>query len=281
MRKRNNNRRKKKPISMSAMMTIVALVIAGIYMATTARSRHDGDVSIDQMPAVSQLLKVDIPDSVPQQVVQYEGMDVNFNSALHIPNCVSWELTADETTGHAKRHNRFMNDPDVKGCPETWDYSYSGYDRGHMAPAGDMKWDAEAMRQTFYLSNICPQDHQLNTGAWNRLEGKCRQWAKRDSAIIIVCGPVITDHITEYIGDTRVAVPKRFFKVILSPYTTPARGIGFIMPNGPVPGGMQHAAVSIDSVEAVTGYDFFSALPDDIESIVEQQSDFYKWDKAQ
>ena len=146
-----------------------------------------------------------------------------------------------------------------------------------MAPAGDMKWSDEAMRHTFYLTNICPQMKSLNTGAWKRLEEKCRQWAKADSAILIVCGPVLTDSIREYIGDSRVAVPERFFKVVLSPYTNPVRGIGFIMENGRVEGGMQRAAVSIDEVERVTGHDFFAWLPDDIEKKAEAECDFPYW----
>lgn len=146
-----------------------------------------------------------------------------------------------------------------------------------MAPAGDMKWSDEAMRQTFFLTNICPQMKSLNTGAWKRLEEKCRQWAKADSAILIVCGPVLTDTLKEYIGDSRVAVPERFFKVVLAPYANPVRGIGFIMDNGRVEGGMQSAAVSIDEVERVTGHDFFACLPDEIETKVEAECDFPFW----
>lgn len=265
----------KPSIGLGAVIAIVALVLVGVYVYG-----HSGKSSQEmqqQFPRVSQLMKVVMPKGVPQQMVQYEGMDVNFNSSLHVPNYVVWELTADETNGENPRYNKFMTDPDVDGCPDTWDYNYSGYDRGHMAPAGDMKWSHEAMRQTFYLTNICPQSKALNTGAWNRLESNCRKWAQRDSSLIIVCGPVIGDKIDEYIGDSRVAVPKRFFKVILAPFACPIRGIGFIMPNDRVEGGMQAVAVSIDSVEAVTGYDFFSALPDDVEAEVESQCDFYKW----
>ena len=89
--------------------------------------------------------------------------------------------------------------------------------------------------------------------------------------------PVLTDTLRDFIGDNRVAVPKRFFKVILSPYTTPVRGIGFIMPNDRVKGGMQATAVSIDEVERITGHDFFSALPDSIELAVEKECDFNSW----
>ena len=79
------------------------------------------------------------------------------------------------------------------------------------------------------------------------------------------------------IGSNGVAVPQGFFKVVLSPYTTPPRAIGFLMPNGPVPGGMQKCAVSVDSVESVTGFDFFAALPDNIANEIESQCDFLRW----
>ena len=267
--------RKKPFMGLGAFMGVVALVLVAVYVYG-----HPGESPREmprQIPQASQLLSVVVPDDVPQQMVKYEGMNVNFNKVLHLPNYVAWELTSDETHGDNPRYNKFMCDADVEGCPDTWDYNYSGYDRGHMAPAGDMKWSGEAMRQTFYMTNICPQAKALNTGAWNRLESNCRKWAQRDSALVIICGPVISDKIDEYIGDNRVAVPKRFFKVILAPFAHPMRGIGFIMPNDRVEGGMQAAAMSIDSVEAVTGYDFFYTLDDDIEADVESQCDFHKW----
>lgn len=215
--------------------------------------------------------------ALEEQIVYYKGMTVSFNRRLHIPNWVAWELTGDEADGTEPRYDKFSADESVDGCPDTWDYSYSGYDRGHMAPAGDMKWDKEAMKQTFYLTNICPQAPDLNRGAWKRLEEKCRVKAHSDSALIVICGPILTDDIREFIGDSRVAVPKRFFKIILSPFIADPTAIAFIMPNGEVPGGMQPCAVTIDSVEAVTGHDFFSSLPDDIENILERQCNFNKW----
>ena len=220
---------------------------------------------------------VTTPETIPSQIVNYEGMILSFNKDLHIPNWVAWELTATEVSGTFPRDDNFRGDDNVIGSAEKWDYSYSGYDRGHMAPAGDMKWSAKAMDESFYMTNMCPQTKSLNTGAWKRLEEKCRQWAEIDSAIIVICGPIVTDPINEYIGDSKVAVPQRFFKVILSPYIENPRGIGFIMPNAKVPGGMQAAAVSIDEVEQVTGYDFFSSLPDEVENDVESQCKFHYW----
>lgn len=226
---------------------------------------------------INGLEKVVTNPSCDETIIDYAGMKVSFNPGMHIPNWVAWELTAEEAIGSETRKNKFMSDNRVSGCPLPSDYSNTGYDRGHMAPAADMKWSPLAMKESFYMTNICPQDKKLNTGSWKRLEEKCRTWAMADSAIIIVAGPVLTDKLTESIGKTNVRVPKRFFKVILSPYSNPPRAIGFIMPNGNVPGGMQAAAMSVDEVERITGHDFFSALPDQIENTVESQCQFHKW----
>ena len=138
----------------------------------TAETTRQTDDTI-AVPGGEQMLAVVTNPNLRGVDVEYAGMIMSFNPSMHVPNWVSWELTESETTYHAKRFNKFMADESVEGCAETWDYNYSGYDRGHMAPAGDMKWSDEAMRQTFYLTNICPQMKSLNTGAWKRLEEKC------------------------------------------------------------------------------------------------------------
>lgn len=260
---------------------LALVILAGIFFASNIR-RRDAERQAEhaqrtELTATDSLIITRTNPGLPEQLLDYEGMTVSFNPAMHQPNWVAWELTADETRGETPRYNKFAADPDVEASADPWDYNYSGYDRGHMAPAGDMKWSDDAMRHTFFMTNICPQSKALNTGAWKSLEEKCRTWARADSSIIIICGPVLTDTITEFIGDSRVAVPQRFFKVILSPNARPMRAIGFIMNNGRVEGGMQRAAVSIDEVEAVTGHDFFAALPDSIENEVESKCDFHLW----
>lgn len=257
-------------------MAFVALALI-IFISWKLCASDNEKPNSPQIDKSFDLTYVATDSTLQQQIVNYPGMTISFNERMHVPNWVAWELTGKETEGTIARSNKFYNDPDVNGCPETYDYTYSGYDRGHMAPAGDMKWSRESMEASFSLANICPQVKSLNTGTWKRLEEKCRNWAKIDSAIVIICGPILNDPIREYIGDTRVAVPKRFFKVILSPYADKIRGIGFIMPNDKVLGGLQKCAVTIDEVERVTGYDFFSALPDEIENEVEQQCDFHYW----
>ena len=223
------------------------------------------------------LLDVATPADMPRHMIDYPGFTVCFNPQLHIPNYVAWELTATETTGPVERLSTFFVDPDVPGCATPADYKKSGYSRGHMAPAADMKWSADAMRASNNLTNICPQTTAMNSGAWSTLEDNCRTWARRDSALVIITGPVLTDRMPLHIGKNHVAVPERFFKVVLAPYAIPPRGIGFIMPNAKVAGGVQATAMTIDEVEAITGLDFFAALPDEIERDVESQNSYPQW----
>ncbi len=285
-RKRTDRRsamRKRKSITGNAiglLITVSVIYLAAQYMLACDKATPEyDDGSMSSVDAI-ELQRVETNPALEEQIVHYKGMTVSFNPRLHIPNWVAWELTGSEADGTEPRYDKFMCDQSVTGCPDTWDYNYSGYDRGHMAPAGDMKWDKDAMRETFYMTNICPQAPELNRGSWKNLEEKCRVKAHNDSAVIIVCGPVLTDELKEFIGDNRVAVPKRFFKVILSPFKKEPTAIGFIMPNGSVPGGMQLCAVSVDSVEAVTGHNFFAHLPDELENLLESQCNFTKWSRG-
>lgn len=258
---------------MLAAAILIAICSAWWHSCHATASSISADTPTDQ------LMKVKMPPSTCEHIIQYPGFKVSFNTNHHQPNYSAWELTAAHLDGDIKRLSKFESDPDVPGCATTQDYRNSGYDRGHMAPAGDMKWSQEAMHSCFFLTNICPQAHSLNAKAWKNLEEKCRQWARRDSTLIIICGPILTDRLTKTIGKTQITVPDRYFKVILAPYADPPRAIGFIMPNGHVPGGIQQAAVSVDQVEATTGMDFFSSLPDDIEEAIEAQCNFPLWER--
>ncbi len=252
-------------------IVLVCCLVSAFNKSEKASQSRLADIKI---PSAERLMEVKAKSHGTE--ISYENFNVDFNSELHIPNYVSWELTGAETSGDEPR-GKFMRDYTVDGCPTPKNYTNSGYDRGHMAPAADMKFHPVAMKECFYMTNICPQVKSLNSGAWKRLEEKCRIWAQADSAIIIVCGPVLSSEPVEFIGDDKVAVPEAFFKVICSPYADPPRAIGFIMNNGKVKGGMQAAAVSVDSVEALTGYDFFAPMPDDIENTMEAECRFHFW----
>ena len=225
---------------------------------------------------VAELQVVKLPDGLPDKRLAYRGFTVHFNPELHIPNCVVYELTASETEGSVPRFGSFETDSAVAGCANPWDYTLSGYDRGHMIPAGDLRWDSLAMRESFKMTNVCPQTRALNSGGWTKIEDKIREWAVRDSVLIVVTGPVITRGM-KTIGDSHVAVPTAFFKVVLAPFATPMRAIGFVMPNKAANGPLKKYVVSVDEVERRTGMDFFSALPDDIENGIESQLNLSVW----
>ena len=260
--------------SWAAVMVVIIYFVARFIVASNAAENAAQAAAINR----EQLMQLVLSEGMNSVTCAYKGFTSHFNPTCHIPNVVIYELTGNETEGKVPRHNNFIADESVEGCATPQDYSYSGYDRGHMAPAGDMKWDVEAMRQSFYMTNICPQVKALNTGAWNRLEGRVREWAKRDSVLIVATGPILAGSMPT-IGDTKVAVPPRFFKVLLASHAQPMRAIAFIYDNARATGGMEQHAVSVDAVEEAAGIDFFSTPPDDVEDVVEAQCDFSQWNQ--
>lgn len=261
-----------------SIRTIILLIILASTVLVNYCQSHNTTSSPHLSAATTDsLLLVKTPDTIPSQLIQYTGMNIGFNPKLHIPNWVAWELTASETQGTEPRPRKFAPDTTVDGSVDPSQYTGSGYDRGHMAPAGDMKWDNQAIIESFLTTNIVPQLKSINSGTWKRLEEKCRNWAQADSAIYIICGPIINEKPIEYIGSDKVFVPQRFYKIILSLNADHPRAIAFIIPNHPFQGGMQKCVHSIDEIEQITGYDFFASLPDDIENNVEAQHDFTYW----
>lgn len=214
---------------------------------------------------ISQSTKLDLPRfrdprAVSGEIVQHEGFTLCYNEGLRIPDWVSWTLTREEAEATvASRTDEFLPDPDVKGyCPDTRQYSRSGYDRGHMAPAADMKWSETAMRESFYLTNICPQKKLLNEGLWLELEQRCRVYAKRHGQIDIIAGPITGSH-PQRIGSEGVAVPEAFFKVMAIETPQGVKAIGFIMPNADLDRNddIFLYSVSVQEVERRTGLTFW------------------------
>lgn len=215
----------------------------------------------------------------PEQIIEHIGYTVSYNPAWHIPNWVAWELTAEETQGEIERSNHFLPDPLVNGDPVvTSDYSRSGYDRGHMAPAADMKWSEQAMTECFYMTNMCPQNHSNNAGDWKDLEELGRDLAVKYRAIYICCGPIVADS-TVTIGSARaIVVPSDLYKVFLRQKTNGTwTAIGFIMPNAAGNRPLMTYMYSVDEVERLTGIDFFYQLPDSVEATVEADYNISDW----
>lgn len=212
------------------------------------------------------------------QIISREGYTLSYNKWRRIPDWVAYELTYQETLGRVPREKGFYPDPEVGRTQATVDdYKHSGWDRGHMAPAGDMKWSESAMYESCYFTNICPQNPDLNGGLWRILEEKCRDLASDYSSIQIVCGPIIKDAQLGSIGDNHVMIPDAFFKVLLVCYNNCYKGIGFYFENKPANLPLKNYSCSIDEIEHLAGMDFFSSLEDAIEDKTESVVELSDW----
>jgi len=216
-----------------------------------------------------------------EKYIVHEGYTCSFNTSRLTPTYVAWCLTRERTKGKVKRTNFFDVDPSVDKRYQVKhsDYSGSRYDRGHMCPSADNQHSQKAMVECFYMTNMCPQSHALNSGAWNDLEIQCRSWARNYGTIYICAGPIYNKKPYSTIGNRksfRIAVPDRFFKVVLMVGKT-TKAIGFIYPNGSANKDMRDYAVSVDKVEQLTGLDFFYQLDDKTENQIEKECKPSAW----
>lgn len=202
-------------------------------------------------------------------LIHHTGYSVLYDEDTHLPVWVAWTLTPDRFADVAGRYDKFLPDPSLVDPVTADEYKKSGYDRGHICPAADNKWSEQAMRESFYLTNVCPQNHNLNSGDWRELEEACREWTCQSGKLYVVGGPVLYDMKHKTIGAHRIVVPDAFYKVVLC--LAPLKGAGFMYENAAGSRPMGAYAVTIDDVERLTGIDFFSALPDSVENKVEAE----------
>lgn len=249
--------------------------VAGIQRKVDKIQQEKKETSTSTHGKTSYSTQLEIPVTLKKRdetILKRIGYTVSYNNIYKTPNWVAWELTREETQGTEERKDKFVPDPDLpEPRVEHADYTRSGYDRGHMAPAADMKWSEEAMAQSFYMSNICPQNQKLNRDDWGDLEETCRGWAKKYGRVYIVCGPIYDKKNPKRIGKHRVAVPDRFFKVVLIENRKNPMAMGFLFKNAAHHQTLEKYMVTVDSVETVTGLDFFSKLPDSVENRIEAE----------
>ncbi|MHC1739271.1 MAG: DNA/RNA non-specific endonuclease [Ignavibacteriaceae bacterium] len=210
-------------------------------------------------------------------LIFHTGYSLLYNEEHEQANWVAYNLTAEKTVSVIKRGDKFIPDPKVvTGSAENQDYFRSGFDKGHLAPAADMGYSEVTMRESFYFSNMSPQNPSFNRGIWEKLEEQVREWAVEYKSVLIVTGPVLEVGL-KTIGKNKVSVPDYFYKVILDTNSQKMKGVGFIIPNKKSQNTIGSFAVTIDSVESMTGLDFYPLLPDSVESKVESQIMFTEW----
>lgn len=229
------------------------------------------------------LRKLGLPALMPgDDVIEHPGHMLVYDEKHEQPKWTVHIAAPDLITGNLARIDSFIPDPKVKsGTAVTADYWYSGYDRGHLVPSADMRWNIDALRATYYYSNISPQLADFNRGRWAELEDWTRRYVYYSKRrLFVATGPVLRDGLpTMQKPDHKneVNIPELFWKVIADLDGDAPQAIAFVMSNAKLDLPVISYAVPVDSVEKLTGIDFFPALDDAIEERIERMSETRDW----
>lgn len=218
-----------------------------------------------------------LPTSTTGQIVHHNGYSLSYNETFEQAEWVAYELKKSHIIYTHFERPYFEIDPAVKTGAASWrNYKNSGYDRGHLCPAGDRRYSKAAYDETFLTSNITPQEHEFNSGIWNKLEQKVRYWAKKYNGVFVVTGGVLNGDL-KTIGNEHVAVPNQFYKVLIDFDSDNTKMIGFLMPHKNSNKPLYDFVVSVDYIEKLTGIDFFPQLEDNLEETLEASNDYKSW----
>ena len=211
------------------------------------------------------------------ELVSHTAYTLSYNDNHEVANWVAYALRPEHLKDCVGRANNFNVDPDLRaGSATREDYYRSGFDRGHLAPAGDMKWNRQVMRESFYLSNITPQTPTMNRGRWVKLETLVRAWAKDSSETVIVTGPVLSNGLPQ-IGASRVSVPEYHFKAIMVTRGNQREAIAFLMPQNPTQQDLRTYGMPIRQLEQLTGLNFFPHLSSREQKRMEEEVNWSSW----
>ena len=284
------------------MNKILALVLLFLTSLTYAQENYEEGIenlektvkehesAIDEIFSELELLKLDriheklkttaLPAAIPgEEIIEHSAMTLSYNENHEQANWVAHMITKDILYGNVSRTNDFRLDPKVSTITaDSVDYWDSGYDRGHLAPSADFRWSRKALSESYFYSNMSPQRPELNRESWAKLENQIREWALDASELIVITGPVLRDGLpTIPQGSERVSIPEYYYKIAFDYVEPEFKAIGFILPNKTAEYRLLDYAVSIDSIEQLTGIDFFAQIPDEIEAEVEAMDDIMVW----
>ena len=218
-----------------------------------------------------------LPTSTTGQIIKHKYYTLSYNEKYEEAEWTAYVSAKKHLSRAQRKRPYFIYDPLVKSKSANYrNYKKSGYDRGHLVPAGDMRFSLDAYNDTFFTSNIAPQNHEFNAGIWNRLEGKVRYWTGKYGDLYIITGSVLKPKL-KTIGREHVVVPRYFYKIILDYNKNNPKAIAFLMPNEPSEKALYKYVVPIDSIEKMTGIDFFPKLDDALENRLEQSSSYVDW----
>ena len=210
-------------------------------------------------------------------LIQHTYFTLSYSETNRQAEWVAYNLTPESINGPQERTDNFRIDPKVRNNPVgSGDYSGSGYDRGHLCPAGDMKLNLTSMSETFYMSNMSPQNPSFNRGILETLESRVRTWALEKNGVYVVTGPILKN-ICGTIKNGTISVPCSYYKIVFKDNGNEKIAIALILNNLGSSSSLKSFATSIDNIEALTGIDFFSSLSDDIENKLESTINTSSW----
>ncbi len=264
---------KRKLYSLLALLILVAVYAYDAYFDKKIEVQH-----IESGTAVkTDTNEFFLPTSTTGQVVHHEGYSLSYSEAHEQAEWVAYELKKSHLSNTNFKRPYFEVDKAVKTKAAHWrNYKQSGYDRGHLCPAGDRRYSKAAHDETFLTSNISPQKHDFNAGIWNRLEQKTRYWASKYDSVFVVTGGVLKGNM-KTIGEERVAVPNQFYKVLIDTNADETKMLAFLIPHQESNEPLYNFVVSVDTIEALTGIDFFYELDDELENKLEASTDYKQW----
>lgn len=261
-----------KQFKLASVISFIILLSIVFYSFTTNGNKSNLiNLTIQQSPFAY------LPTSTTRQIIKHKYYALSYNENYEQAEWVSYFLrSSDEGIGHFKR-TRFIDDPKVSSESAASDnYKKSGYDRGHLCAAADMRFSKSAYDETFFTSNISPQKHNFNNGVWKKLEEKTRYWAQKYNGIYVVTGGILQKGLPT-IGFEKVAIPNYFYKVLFCNYKGKYKMVAFLLPSVKSQAPLSTFVVSVDAIEKMTGIDFFPQLNDAIENDLERKSDYKAW----
>lgn len=266
-------------MSKRGLYSIIAIIIVlGIYGYEHFLKQEEKAQVIEEGKEVkSDTNEYFLPTSTTGQIVHHNGFSLSYSEPHEQAEWVAYELKKSHLVNTNFKRPYFEIDDAVKTGAAHWrNYKNSGYDRGHLCPAGDRRYSQSAHDETFLTSNISPQDHGFNSGVWNSLEQKVRYWASKYDGVFVVTGGVLKGTM-ESIGDEEVSVPNQFYKVLIDSNSGKTKMIAFLMPHEASNKPLYKFVVSVDSIEKLTGIDFFPQLEDNLETNLEASKSYKGW----
>lgn len=243
-----------------------------VYLFKNGTWLKDKDLPIFSLRPVLGTTNLEIPEYTSSEdlVIKHTYYILEYSKEHKQARWVAYKLWGNYSNGMAQRKDKFVVDPNIpiEISANNKDYKGSGYDRGHLLPSANMTFSQKANDETFYYSNISPQAPEFNRGIWKSLEELERAWAQKYEVIYVVTGGVLNDSLKK-IGNG-ISVPNYFYKAILRyEKNGDIQAIGFCLPNKSSTFSFYDNAITIDSLEKITGINFFANLPDYQEEIIE------------